>query len=183
MRFVLASASPRRRELLAQIGLLPEEILASDIDETPLKDEVPRDYGKRMAREKALALKHDLPVLAADTSVILGRQILGKPANKDEARAMLERLSGRRHVVLSAVALSHGERLREKIVETKLRFRRLEPLEIDDYLASEEWRGKAGGYAIQGRAAAFIPWIAGSYSNVVGLPLAQTAQLLKNFHD
>ncbi len=180
--FVLASASPRRRELLAQIGREPAEIIAADIDETPFKNETPRAYVARMAREKALAVSHDLPVLAADTSVILGQRILGKPVDQGDARAMLERLSGRRHVVLSAVALSQNGKLREKIVETKLRFRRLNPSDIENYLLSEEWMGKAGGYAIQGRAAAFIPWISGSYSNVVGLPLAETATLLDNFH-
>ncbi len=180
--FVLASASPRRRELLAQIGLEPREIIAADIDETPHRHEKPRAYVARMAREKAMAVAHDLPVLAADTSVIAGQRILGKPENLEDARAMLEMLSGRRHVVLSAVALCQGGKIREKIVETKLRFRRLNAGEIDEYLSSGEWQGKAGGYAIQGRAAAFIPWISGSYSNVVGLPLADTAVLLRNFH-
>lgn len=181
MTFVLASASPRRLELLAQIGREPIRVLAADIDETPLKDESPRHYVARMAREKALAIDVDGLILAADTSVVLGRRILGKPEDEKDARWMLERLSGRRHVVLSAVALRKGETLREKIVETKLRFRRLERREIDEYLASGEWQGKAGGYAIQGRAAAFIPWISGSYSNVVGLPLAETAVMLESF--
>ncbi len=179
MQFVLASASPRRLELLAQIGHEPTAVLPANIDETPYKDELPRAYVGRMAGEKARAVKHDLPVLAADTSVVIGRRILGKPIDQSDARVMLEQLSGRRHRVLSAVALKIGDEIRAKLVETKLRFKRLEPSEIEEYLLSQEWMGKAGGYAIQGRAAAFIPWIEGSYSNVVGLPLAETANLLR----
>ncbi len=163
-----------------QIGRAPLAVIAADIDESPLKDELPRAYVRRMAIEKAQAVRHDLPVLAADTSVVLGRRILGKPVDVADARAMLERLSGRRHRVMSAVALKTGEHLRVKLVETKLRFKRLDPSEIENYLLSQEWMGKAGGYAIQGRAAAFIPWIEGSYSNVVGLPLAETENLLRH---
>ncbi len=159
-----------------------EAVIPADIDETPLKGEKPRAYVTRMAQEKAQAVQHELPILAADTSVIMGQRILGKPADKEDARKMLTSLSGRRHIVISAVALSKGDKLRVKAVETKLRFRNLNLGEIEEYLETGEWMGKAGGYAIQGRAAAFVPWISGSYSNVVGLPLAETAVMLRNFY-
>ena len=177
---VLGSASPRRLELLAQIGVTPARILPAEIDETPLRHEAPRDYVRRMAREKALALAGQAAgaILCADTAVIAGRKILGKPADAAEARGFLTLLSGRRHRVLTSVALLHEGRLRERLVETTIRFRPLTPRQIEAYLASDEWRGKAGGYAIQGRAAAFAVWMQGSYSSVVGLPLAETAALL-----
>lgn len=177
---VLGSASPRRLELLAQIGITPARILPAEIDETPLRHEAPRDYVRRMAREKALALAGQAAgaILCADTAVIAGRKILGKPADAAEARGFLTLLSGRRHRVLTSVALLHDGRLRERLVETTIRFRPLTPRQIEAYLASDEWRGKAGGYAIQGRAAAFAVWMQGSYSGVVGLPLAETAALL-----
>ena len=178
-RLILGSASPRRLELLAQIGIRPDQIVAADIDETPRKAEDARDYTRRMAREKAQALS-DLAgvVLCADTSVVAGRRILGKPGDADEARAFLRLLSGRRHRVLTAVALSHAGRLHERLVETTIRLRPLSGPEIEDYIASDEWQGKAGGYGIQGRAGAFVAWMQGSYSAVVGLPLAETATLL-----
>lgn len=177
---VLGSASPRRLELLAQIGITPARILPAEIDETPLRHEAPRDYVRRMAREKALALAGQAAgaILCADTAVIAGRKILGKPADAAEARGFLTLLSGRRHRVLTSVALLYDGRLRERLVETTIRFRPLTPRQIEAYLASDEWRGKAGGYAIQGRAAAFAVWMQGSYSGVVGLPLAETAALL-----
>lgn len=178
MSFVLASASPRRLELLEQIGRLPAEVLPADIDETPRKGEKPRQYVERMAREKSLAIDHMLPVLAADTSVICGRRILGKPSDRADAKRMLMMLMGRRHVVISAVALRLGEQVFVRSVETKIKMKSLEPRQLDAYLDTNEWEGKAGAYAIQGRAGAFIPWISGSYSNVVGLPLCQTASLL-----
>lgn len=177
---ILGSASPRRKELLAQIGIIPDRIIGADIDETPRRHERPRDYVMRMAHEKAMsfALNPGEVVLSADTVVIAGRRILGKPKDEVEARAFLTLLSGRRHRVLTAIVVRDATSLRERLVQTQIRFRPLNRLEIDAYLASGEWQGKAGGYAIQGRAAAFAPWIEGSFSAVVGLPLAETAQLL-----
>ncbi|MFD0858968.1 Maf family protein [Roseovarius aquimarinus] len=179
-RLVLGSASPRRRDLLAQIGIVPDAIRAPEIDETPAKAELPRSYCIRMAREKAYALQAgaDEIVLAADTTVALGRRILGKPADAAEAEAFLRALSGRRHSVITAVALRRGDRLWQRDVLTKVRMKRLSEAEIAAYLATGDWQGKAGGYGIQGPAAAFIPWIAGSHAAVVGLPLAETATLL-----
>ncbi len=178
---VLASASPRRLELLAQLGLTPDQVLAPDVDETPLRGELPRVYARRIARAKALAVAHILPdyrVLAADTVVCVGRRILPKAETEVQARACLALLSGRRHRVLTAVVVAVDGKLREKLVETVVIFARLSKVEIDAYVAGGEWRGKAGGYAIQGQAARFIPTIAGSYSGVVGLPLHETANLL-----
>lgn len=177
---ILGSASPRRLELLAQIGIIPARILLAEIDEAPRRQEDPRDYVRRIAREKAevLAGRAEGPILCADTAVVAGRRILGKPADAAEARQFLQLLSGRRHRVLTAVALLHDGRLRERLVSTTLRFRPLTAAQIDAYLASGEWRGKAGGYAIQGRAGAFAIWLQGSYSAVVGLPVAETAALL-----
>ncbi|SMO66323.1 Maf family protein [Paracoccus laeviglucosivorans] len=178
-RLVLGSASPRRLELLAQIGIVPDQVLPADIDETPHRAEDARHYTARMAREKAQALTGaDGAVLCADTSVVAGRRILGKPEDADEARAFLRLLSGRRHRVLTSVALAHGGRLHERLVETTIRLRPLSPTEIEGYVASGEWQGKAGGYGIQGRAGAFVAWMQGSYSAVVGLPLAETATML-----
>lgn len=181
MKLILGSASPRRLELLAQIGVAPHAVRPADIDETPAERELPRSYARRMAREKAQALDlaGDELALCADTVVSVGRRILGKPADVDQARAFLTLLSGRRHTVITGVALRRGERISLREVVTKVRFRPLGRQDIEDYLDSGEWRGKAGGYAIQGRAAAFIPAINGSYSNVVGLPLAETAGLLR----
>ncbi|MGR3483961.1 MAG: Maf family protein [Paracoccaceae bacterium] len=180
MRLILGSASPRRLELLAQIGLTPDEVRAPDIDETPLRAELPRAYVARIARAKAEALtpRADEAVLCADTTVAAGRRILGKPADAAEARAMLTLLSGRRHKVFTAIALRTPDRVRTRDVASSVRFRRLTGAQIDAYLATGDWRGKAGGYAIQGPAAAFAPWIEGSWSGIVGLPLAETATLL-----
>ena len=180
LRLILGSASPRRRDLLAQIGVIPDEIRAADIDECPNAAELPRRYVERMAREKCLAFPAEdgVFILTADTVVSAGRRILGKPADPDEARRFLSLLSGRRHRVTTSVCLAAGKAMRQKTVETRVRFKRLSEREIADYLASGEWRGKAGGYAIQGIAGAFIPSITGSYSNVVGLPLTETAGLL-----
>ncbi|MDS9468637.1 Maf family protein [Paracoccus sp. MBLB3053] len=179
-RLVLGSASPRRLELLAQIGIRPDQVMPADIDETPRPREDVRDYTSRMAREKAQALSGQASgaILCADTSVAAGRRILGKPADADEARAFLRLLSGRRHRVLTSVALAHAGRLHERLVETTIRLRPLNNAEIEDYIVSQEWQGKAGGYGIQGRAGAFVAWLQGSYSAVVGLPLAETATLL-----
>jgi len=181
VKLVLGSASPRRRELLAQLGLEPDALRAPDIDETPLRGERPRDYVARMAREKAAALPcgPDEAVLCADTTVTCGRRILGKPEDEKEAAEFLWLLSGRRHHVLTAVALRTATGLRERLVDTVVKFRPLSNEEVNGYLASGEWHGKAGGYAIQGRAGAFIPWIQGSFTGVVGLPLAETATLLR----
>lgn len=178
---MLGSASPRRLALLAQIGVVPAETRPADIDETPRPAELPRPYCRRMARQKALAvaLGPQDAVLAADTTVAVGRRILGKPQDEAEARRFLELMSGRRHRVVTALALRTTERMWERDVVTTLRMRRLERAEIDAYLATGDWRGKAGGYGIQGPAAAFLPWMQGSYSAVVGLPLAETAGLLR----
>ena len=177
-RFILASASPRRLELLAQVGLVPDEVIPAEIDETPHKAELPRDYVARMALQKHQKVAREgAIVLAADTVVACGRRILGKPEDAAQARQFLQLLSGRRHRVYTAVCV--GERV--KTVMTQVKFKRLSTAEIEGYLASNEWQGKAGGYAIQGRAAAFVPFISGSYSNVVGLPLAETTSLLRLF--
>jgi len=180
-RLVLGSASPRRRALLAQIGVVPDAIRPSEIDETPLKGELPRTYVERMAREKAVAVAAapDELVLAADTEVSVGRRILGKPASEAEAVQFLHLLSGRRHRVTSAVCLRLGDRLWQRTVETRVKVKRLSDAEVSAYIRSGEWRGKAGGYAIQGLGGAFIPEIHGSYTNVVGLPLTETAALLQ----
>ena len=179
---ILASASPRRRELIARLGLMPAGVTAADIDETPLKGELPRVYAARMAREKALAAADPAAhVLAGDTVVACGRRILPKAEDEDTARECLAILSGRRHRVLSAVALLGPDgTLRERLSETQVRFKRLSTEEIDSYLASGEWHGKAGGYAIQGRAEGLVAWIGGSHSGVVGLPLFETRALLKS---
>jgi len=179
---LLASASPRRRELLGRLGLQPDAICSADIDETPRKGELPRPYAARMAREKALAVPGEgAHVLAGDTVVAVGRRILPKAEDEPTARACLQLLSGRRHRVLSAIALAAPDgTLREKISETQLRFKRLGEADIAAYLASGEWAGKAGGYAIQGRAEALIPWISGSHSGVMGLPLYETRILLQS---
>jgi septum formation protein len=180
LRLILGSASPRRRDLLAQIGVTPDAIAPADIDETPRKGELPRRYAERLAAEKAqaVAAAPDDLVLTADTVVSAGRRILGKPADAAEAEAFLRLLSGRRHRVATAVALRLGERQWLRLVETQVKIKRLSDAEIAAYLACGEWRGKAGGYAIQGIAGAFVPWIGGSYSAVVGLPLTETANLL-----
>lgn len=184
-RLVLASASPRRRDLLAQIGIVPEAVDPADLDETPWPREMPGPHAARLAHEKAQAVASRHPgawVLAADTVVACGRRILPKPEEEREARLCLRRLSGRAHRVYGGVTIlgPDGE-VRQRLVKTAVRFKRLEESEIDDYIQSGEWQGKAGGYAIQGRAAAFVRSINGSYSNVVGLPLFEVAQMLKGF--
>ena len=178
---VLASASPRRRELLARLGIVPRAIAAAAIDETPHKVELPRVYAARMARAKALAVVGDAAfVLAGDTVVALGRRILPKAEDEATARQCLKLLSGRRHRVLSALALKAPDgTLRERLSETIVRFKPLSPAEIDAYIAGGEWHGKAGGYAIQGSAEGLIAWISGSHSGVIGLPLFETRALLK----
>lgn len=180
---VLASASPRRLDLLRQVGLEPVKIDPADIDESPRPRELPRAYALRMAEGKLAAVAARHPgaiVLAADSVVACGRRILPKAETEAEARSCLALLSGRRHRVMGGVAaVGPAGRVRTRLVETVVRFKRLERTEIETYLAGGEWRGKAGGYAIQGRAAAFVDFISGSYSNVVGLPLFETVALLR----
>ena len=180
-RLTLASASPRRRELLGRLGLTPDAVAPADIDETPHKAELPRDYARRMAREKAeAAASDDTFVLAGDTVVAVGRRILPKAEDEATARRCLELVSGRRHTVLSAIALRSPEgTMRERLSETVVIFKRLSAQEVDAYIASNEWDGKAGGYAIQGIAEGLIKRIQGSHSAVVGLPLYETRALLK----
>lgn len=178
---VLASASPRRRDLLTRLGVEPIRAFGADIDETPHKAEVPRDYAQRMAREKAEAAADDTAhVLAGDTVVAVGRRILPKAEDEDTARKCLQLMSGRRHRVLSAIALRAPDgTIRHRMSETAVRFKNLSEAEIDAYLAGGEWEDKAGGYAIQGSAEGLIAWIQGSHSGVVGLPLFETRALLK----
>ncbi|MBM3616472.1 MAG: septum formation protein Maf [Alphaproteobacteria bacterium] len=181
MRFILGSGSPRRKELLAQLGILPDAITPPDIDEDPKKGELPRPYCARLAREKAAAVQagpEDV-VLCADTTVALGRRILGKPRDAGEAAAFLTMLGGRRHEVITAVAVRRGDRVWTRQSVSAVKMKRLSDVELNAYLASGEWQGKAGGYAIQGAAGAFIPWISGSFTGIVGLPLAETAALLQ----
>jgi septum formation protein len=179
---VLASASPRRLELLRQVGLMPDCIDPADIDETPGRGELPPAHAIRLAQEKAQAVIARHPcayALAADTVVACGRRILPKTEDEASARSCLGLLSGRRHRVHGAIALvSPDGRLASRRVESQVAFKRLSEAEIGAYLRTGEWQGKAGGYAIQGRAAALIRWVSGSYSNVVGLPLFETTQLL-----
>ncbi len=183
-RFVLASASPRRLDLLAGIGIAPDAVDPAAIDEAQGKTELPRNHAARLAGEKATAVRArhpDAVILAADTVVALGRRILPKAEDEATARRCLTMLSGRRHKVISGVTVigADGTEWR-RLVITSVKFKRLDMAEIEAYITSGEWDGKAGGYAIQGRAAALIPWIEGSWSNVVGLPLYETAQLLRN---
>ena len=180
MRLILGSASPRRKELLAQIGLTPDAILPPDINEDPRPRELPRPYCERLAREKAIAVpagEEDV-VLTADTTVALGRRILGKPVDAAEAAQFLLALGGRRHQVITAIAVRRGARLLARSSVSFVKMKRLSDVELNSYLEGEEWRGKAGGYGIQGAAGAFIPWISGSYTGIMGLPLAETATLL-----
>lgn len=188
-RLVLASASPRRLALIEQIGIYPDLLNPVDIDETPQKRESPRKLSLRLAREKAQAARNSplvrnmgegIFVLAADTVVSVGRRVVEKPQSTDEARDALQLLSGRSHRVFTSIALISADgRERSKVVDTKVRFKRLTRADVDAYLMSDEWRGKAGGYAIQGRASAFVRWLSGSYSCVVGLPLHETLQMLQ----
>ncbi len=181
-RLVLASASPRRLDLLAQAGLTPHAVDPADIDETPLKDETPRLAALRLAlgKARAAAVRHpDAYVLAADTIVAVGRRMLGKPANETEARKMLSLMSGRAHKVLTGVAvIAPGAREASRLSETRVTFKRLTAAETEALIASGDWRGAAGGYKIQGRAGAHVLALSGSYTGVVGLPLYETLSLL-----
>ena len=179
---ILASASPRRRELLAQVGITPDRILPADIDETPGAAEPPARLAARLASTKAAALAAQHPdavILAADTVVSLGRRLLEKPADADEAAAFLRLLSGRNHRVHTAVAVARGDRRAGRTVETRVSFKVLSPDEIAAYVAGGDWRGKAGGYGIQGPAGAFVRRIVGSHPAVMGLPLYETLALLR----
>ncbi len=179
---ILASSSPRRKALLEMIGVTPDQIIPADIDETPLKSETPRDLALRLAREKALAVAAQHPeaiVLGSDTVVGCGRRILPKAEDEQTVRACLALLSGSAHRVFTGVALAGpGGKLSERVCETKVKVRRLDGMAIEEYIASGEWDGKAGGYAIQGLFAKHIISISGSHPNVVGLPVYETANLL-----
>lgn len=186
-RLVLASASPRRLDLLRQIGIVPDAVDPADLDEAPLRDELPPQHALRLAAEKAscVAARHpDSWILAADTVVACGRRILPKAEREEEARRCLSLLSGRRHRVLGGIVLlvpdagGEGHRRIDRLVRTDVTFKVLDRAETDAYIASGEWKGKAGGYAIQGRAGALVRWIGGSYSNVVGLSLHEVAGML-----
>ena len=180
---ILASASPRRLDLLARIGVVPDAVIPADIDESALKAELPREHALRLAVEKAQAVAADKPeslILAADTVVSVGRRILPKVEDEATLRVCMKLLSGRRHRVITGVALAApGQPLRTRLVETMIAMKALSSEEIDFYAAHGEWRGKAGGYALQGYGEVYVRYIAGSYSNVVGLPLAETRNLLK----
>ena len=183
---ILASASPRRRDLLQQLGIEPAAVISADIDETPQRGELPGRYAVRMAQEKAMAVEwpDDLPssavILAGDTVVACGRRILPKAETEDEARTCLALLSGRRHRVLVGIALrSRDGRLRSRLVKSTVIFKRLSRQDIDEYITTKDWQGKAGGYAIQGPAAAYIRHIDGSYSNIVGFSLYDISAMLR----
>jgi septum formation protein len=182
-RFVLGSSSPRRLELLARIGVVPDDIRPAEIDEDPRPGEAPLTYCRRIAQEKsaAVSLADGEVVLAADTTVALGRRIMGKPADEDEARNFLGLMSGRRHRVITVIAVRSNDRQVMRDVSATVRMRRLTDPEISAYIESGEWQGKAGAYAIQGAAEAFVPWIRGSYSAIVGLPLSETKLALRSF--
>ncbi|MCL6705566.1 Maf-like protein [Pseudomonas sp. R2.Fl] len=187
-KLILASGSPRRLDLLKQAGIEPDRLMPMDLDETPKKSEHPRSLARRLSIEKAraalAAIKGEIAwngsyVLAADTVVAVGRRILPKAELIEEASSALHLLSGRSHWVFTGVCLVTPDRtIRQKVAETKVRFKRLSTADIDAYLSSEEWRGKAGAYAIQGIAGSFVQKLVGSYTNVVGLPLFETLQLL-----
>ncbi|SDY65406.1 Maf family protein [Citreimonas salinaria] len=180
-KLILGSGSPRRRDLLAQLGIVADAIRPPEIDETPHRAELPRPYCVRLAAEKARGVEADVDdvVLSADTTVAMGRRIMGKPVDADEAAAFLRALAGRRHRVVTAVAVRRGDRLWQRDVVTQVKMKPLSDAEIAAYIATGDWRGKAGGYGIQGPAGAFVPWINGSFPAVVGLPLAETAGLLR----
>lgn len=186
-KLILASASPRRLDLLQQIGITPDQIIPADIDETPLPRELPRDYALRVACDKARAVRDEAGtdpsayILSADTVVACGRRILGKAEDEAQARACLALLSGRRHRVINGIVLVKPDgKLLTRTTETTVQFKVLSEMELNAYIAGGEWRGKAGGYAIQGHAAMFVKFIRGSYSTVVGLSLYDTMQMFKS---
>lgn len=181
-KLILASASPRRKDILAEVSIIPDQIIPADIDEAPLKNELPRPYVMRMALEKARAIRAQHAnafILGADTVVVMGRRILQKPENADESYKFLSMMSGRRHKVMGGICLitPEGKEI-VRVCETIVKFKPLSDTEKQAYVASNEWDGKAGGYAIQGLASTFIPFISGSYSNIVGLDIYDTIQML-----
>lgn len=184
--FILASASPRRLQLLDRLGIKPDHVIPADLDETPLEKELPRHHAGRLAREKALKIAEQYPdalILAADTVVACGRRILPKTENIDEARDCLKLLSGRRHRVYGGIAIiNKGEKPLSRVVETVVSMKRLSVQEQADYIQTEQWRGVAGGYSIQGIAESFIKQINGSHSNIIGLCLYNTRQMLTGIH-
>lgn len=182
MKLILGSGSPRRKEILAQVGIVPFEIRAPNVDETPLKKELPLQYCMRIAEKKihAIKLADDEIAICADTTVALGRRILGKPINRAEADRFLNLLSGRRHKVITCVAIKKQNKIKTKEVVSRVKMRFLSPQEKEIYLDTGDWEGKAGGYGIQGLASSFIPWIGGSYTGIVGLPLTETIGLLSS---
>ena len=179
-KLILGSGSPRRAELLGQLGLVADDVRPPDVDETPIAGERPLAYCRRIAAAKAaaMAVADDEVVLCADTTVALGRLIMGKPEDAGQAAAFLLALSGRRHRVITSVAVRNTHQTWARDVVTTVKFKRLSDVELNAYLASDDWRGKAGAYAIQGPAGAFVTWLQGSYTAVVGLPVAETANLL-----
>jgi len=183
VKLILGSASPRRKEILEQVGIVPFEIRAPNIDETPLKKELPLQYCRRIAERKIQELKlaDDEIAICADTTVAVGRRILGKPSDRDEANSFLSLLSGRRHKVITCVTVRKQNKIRTKEVVSRVKMRALGFQEKEFYLDSGDWEGKAGGYGIQGIASSFIPWIGGSYTGIVGLPLTETIGLLRTF--
>jgi septum formation protein len=186
MRLILASASPRRLDLLRQVGLAPDDVVPADVNERPKRGELPRHLAERLAMEKARIVAADrrgAVIVAADTVVACGRRVLPKAETETEARSCLDLLSGRRHTVFGGISViaaraDGSQRAWSRVVATAVKFKRLSPEEIEAYIASGEWRGKAGGYAIQGRAAAFVASINGSYPNVVGLCVFTAAKLI-----
>ncbi len=182
MRLILGSGSPRRLELLEQLGVRPDEVRPPEIDETPLAGERPLAYCRRIVRKKAEAIQigGGEVALCADTTVAFGQRIMGKPSDRVDAARMLDLLSGRRHRVITAVVALTCQDVRERVAVTAVKVKRLSVEEINGYLASGDWQGKAGAYAIQGPAGAFIPWIQGSFTGVMGLPVYETAQLLRS---
>ena len=184
IKLILASSSPQRKKLLETIGITPDDIVPANIDETPKKNEKPKDFALRMSKEKALIVaKNNLNsfILSGDTIVAAGRRIIGKPSNKNEAEKILKLLSGKRHRVLSAFTLiKPGGSEITKVVVSRVKFSRLSDKEINEYLGTNEWQGKAGGYAIQGCASAFVPWISGSYTGVMGFPMNEIKNVLES---
>ena len=176
----MGSSSPRRLELLSQLRIKPDLIKSPDIDEATKKLELPRDYCIRMAKEKANAIdvEYDDVLLTADTIVCVGRRILGKPSNEDQVREFLKILSGRRHKVITSVAVKYQDKLLERCVISTVKMKNISNSELDAYVSLEDWKDKAGGYGLQGYAAVFVTWIQGSFSSIIGLPLAETSALL-----
>ena len=179
-KLILGSSSPRRLELLSQLRIKPDSIKSPDIDEATKKLELPRDYCIRMAKEKANAIdvEYDDVLLTADTIVCVGRRILGKPSNEDQVREFLKILSGRRHKVITSVAVKYQDKLLERCVISTVKMKNISNSELDAYVSLEDWKDKAGGYGLQGYAAVFVTWIQGSFSSIIGLPLAETSALL-----